>query len=58
MCSRLRNGSAATPTSERRPEAVAEILSRCASGSWAAAPSGAPNERRIETGRPAELPGV
>jgi hypothetical protein len=56
MCSRLFSGSAAMPTRPSRPETAAEIRSRVAPASLPA--GGGANERRIESGSPAVLPGV
>ncbi len=56
MCSRLLSGSAAMPTSPSSPATVAEIRSRVAAGSAAAA--GGANERSTDRDRPAVLPGV
>ena len=58
MCSRLRTGSAWIPSSPSRLVTVVERRSRTSSASAAASPRGASSDFRIESGRPASLPGV
>jgi hypothetical protein len=58
MCSRLRTGSAFTPSRPSRPVTVLWTRSRKASASSTSACGGASNERSTDTGMPAELPGV
>ena len=58
MLSRLRMGSASIPKRPSRLAAVVEMRSRIRSPSAASSAGGAANDDRIETGRPASLPGV
>ena len=58
MCSRLRSGSASIARSASNPETVPLIFSRRASSSSITAGGGDASDRRMETERPAELPGV
>ena len=58
MCSRLCTGSASTPSSVNTLVAVVVTASAIRSESSRSASDGALNDSRIETGRPARLPGV
>ncbi len=58
MNSRLRIGSASMPSRPSRPAAAVPTRSLSAVASFATTESGAANERRIDSGRPAPEPGV
>ncbi len=58
MCSRLRTGSASTPSSDSRPDTVPSTRSRSASSSPRSAAAGASSLRSTAIGVPAVLPGV
>ena len=58
MCSRLRIGSASMPSRPSSPATAEPTRSFSAVASLATTGSGAANERRIDSGRPALEPGV